>query len=99
MPKCTYTCPSLSFSWTKVSHYILLRMAYPLTPSLAAPSATVTLSIFSYIPAYPPLGDRSYLLATMDTCHPVHARVYGQFGNAQDLWEDSKPRLYSDQRR
>ena len=53
MPKGTYTCPSLSISRTKVSHYILLRMAYPLTPCLAAPSATVTLFIFSYIPAYP----------------------------------------------
>jgi hypothetical protein len=66
-------------------------MPYSLTLSLAAASATVTLSIFSYMPAYPPLGDRSYLSATMDSCNPVHARVYGQFANAQDLGEDSKP--------
>jgi hypothetical protein len=74
-------------------------MAYSLTPSLAAPSSTVTLSIFSYMPAHSPLGNHAYLSATMDTCHPIHTRVYGQFGNAQDLWEDSKPCLYSDQRR
>jgi hypothetical protein len=99
MPKSTYTRPSLSSSWTRVPYYILFWMAYSLTPSLAAPSATVTLSIFSYVPAYPPLDDRSYLPEPMDTCHPVHARVYGQFGNVQVLGEDSKPCLYSDQRR
>jgi hypothetical protein len=96
MPKCTYTRPSLSCSWTRVPHYILLRMAYSLTPSLAAPSATVTLSIFSYMPVHPRSAIDLTYPQLWKRCHPVHARVYGQFGNTQDLWEDSKPCPHAD---
>jgi hypothetical protein len=71
-------------------------MANSLTLSLAAASATVTLSVLLYMPAHPRSAIDLTYPQLWKRCHPVHARVYGQFGNTQDFGEDSKPCPHAD---
>src|SRR5215207_281977 len=74
-------------------------MACSLTPSLAAASATVTLSIFSYTPTYTPLSASTLAYWCLRTlCHRVRRRVYDHFEERQHLGDGPKPCPHADRR-
>src|SRR5215210_2317225 len=81
-----------------VPRWILFLMACSLTPSLAAASTTVTLSILSYTPTYTPSASTLACQCLRTLCHSVRGHVYGQFGDTQHLGDDPEPCRHADQR-